>query len=120
MVGDRLAKVLPEEDSAFLSSPHAYRILMNPWNPPQPVNLADLSFMDARFKLIEIAAFLDRVQRAGQDGDFRVLALKKAITRLGGEKPERAREVLLSFSDPSEEPIAKATMQGAMGAWKSE
>ena len=75
--------------------------------------------MDSRSKLIDLAAFLDRVQKAGQDGDFRVQALKKALTLLSQDKPQRAKDVLLSFSDPSTEPIAKATMQGAIGAFKA-
>ena len=86
------------------------------WNTPQTVNLVDLGFMDARSKLIDLAAFLDRVQRAGQDGDFRVGALKAAIRHLSSEQPARAREVLLTFRDHSTEPIEKATMQGAIGA----
>jgi len=86
------------------------------WIPPHPVNLVDLGFMDSRSKLIDLAAFLDRVQRAGQEGDFRVQALKNAIALLSLDEPQRAKEVLLSFSDPSTEPIAKATMQGAIGA----
>ncbi len=89
---------------------------MSTWIPPATVNLADLGFMDARSKLIDLAAFLDRVQRAGQEDDFRVEALNRAVKLLQADKPQRAREVLLSFSDPSTEPIAKATMQGAIGA----
>ena len=89
---------------------------MSTWTPPVTVNLADLGFMDARSKLIDLAAFLDRVQRAGQEDDFRVQALNRAVKLLQADKPQRAREVLLSFSDPSTEPIAKATMQGAIGA----
>ncbi|WP_395745544.1 hypothetical protein [Prosthecobacter sp.] len=91
---------------------------MPDWTPPTQVNLVDLGFMDSRSKLIDLAAFLDRVQRAGQDGDFRVQALKNALALLAQEQPHRAKEVLLSFSDPSTEPIAKATMQGAIGAFK--
>ncbi len=89
---------------------------MPDWTPPQSVNLVDLGFMDARSKLIDLAAFLDRVQRADQTADFRVQALKNAIALLSLDEPKRAQEVLLSFSDPSTEPIAKATMQGAIGA----
>lgn len=92
---------------------------MPDWTPPASVNLVDLGFMDSRSKLIDLAAFLDRVQRAGQDGDFRVQALKNALTLLSQDKPQRARDVLLSFSDPSTEPIAKATIQGAIGAFKA-
>ncbi len=72
--------------------------------------------MDARSKLIDLAAFLDRVQRAGQENDFRVAALKEALLRLNAAEPARASEVLLAFSDPSTKPIEKATMQGAVGA----
>ena len=92
---------------------------MTTWTSPQPVNLVDLGFMDSRSKLIDLAAFLDRVQRAGQEGDFRVQALRHAITLLHSNAPQRAKEVLLSFSDPSTDPIPKATMQGAIGAFKS-
>jgi hypothetical protein len=92
---------------------------MPDWTPPTQVNLVDLGFMDSRSKLIDLAAFLDRVQKAGQDGDFRVQALKNALTLLSQDKPQRAKDVLLSFSDPSVEPIAKATMQGAIGASKA-
>lgn len=91
---------------------------MPDWTPPNAVNLVDLGFMDSRSKLIDLAAFLDRVQKAGQDGDFRVQALKNAITLLSQDQPTRAKEVLLSFSDPSSEPIEKATMQGAIGAFR--
>jgi len=91
---------------------------MPTWTPPADVNLVDLGFMDSRSKLIDLAAFLDRVQRAGQDGDFRVVALKEAIQLLSQDEPERAKKILLSFSDPSTVPIPKATMQGAIGTWK--
>jgi hypothetical protein len=91
---------------------------MPDWTPPTTVNLVDLGFMDSRSKLIDLAAFLDRVQKTGQDSDFRVQALKNAIALLSQDKPQRAKDVLLSFSDPSSEPIAKATTQGAIGAFK--
>jgi hypothetical protein len=91
---------------------------MPDWTPPATVNLVDLGFMDARSKLIDLAAFLDRVQRADQTADFRVQALKNAIALLSLDEPTRAKEVLLSFSDPSAEPIEKATMQGAIGAYR--
>jgi hypothetical protein len=91
---------------------------MTEWECPKTVNLVDLGFMDSRSKLIDLAAFLDRTQKAGQDSDFRVLALKNAISLLSKNEPERAKDVLLCFSDPSLEPIEKATVQGAIGAFK--
>ena len=89
---------------------------MAEWTPPSNVNLVDLGFMDARSKLIDVAAFLDRVQRVGQEGDFRVVALKKALEVLSQDEATRAKEVLMTLSDPSQEPIAKATTQSACGA----
>ena len=73
--------------------------------------------MDARFKLIELAAFLDRVDRAGGQADFRLHAFRQALRELEGDKPERAKQVLLAFSDPTTEPIEKAPGKGAVGAW---
>lgn len=90
--------------------------IMTEWTPPTDVNLVDLGFMDSRSKLIDLAAFLDRVQKAGQDGDFRVQALKKAITLLSEGESDRAKKILLSFSDATSEPIARATTQSACGA----
>ena len=77
----------------------------------------DLYFMDARCKLIEIAAFLDRVDRAPGDADFRLDAFRTAMKHLADNQPERAKNVLLAFSDPTTEPIAKAPGKGAVGAW---
>jgi hypothetical protein len=77
----------------------------------------DLYFMDARSKLIDIAAFLDRVQRAEGNADFRLAAFRQALERLNSESPERAKQVLLTFSDPTKEPIPAATTKAACGAF---
>jgi hypothetical protein len=79
--------------------------------------LLDLYFMDARSKLIDIAAFLDRLDRAEGEGDFRLAAFREALKELGREDPVRARSVLLAFSDPTTEPLAAAPGKGACGAW---
>lgn len=77
----------------------------------------DLYFLDARHKLIEIAAFLDRVGRASGQGDFRLNAFRRALRELGIRRNGRARRVLLALSDPTHEPIPKATTKSACGAW---
>jgi hypothetical protein len=77
----------------------------------------DLYFMDARAKLIDIAAFLDRVDRAGGETDFRLSAFRRALRELDGKEPQRARQVLLAFSDPTTKAIEKAPGKGACGAW---
>ena len=80
----------------------------------------DLYFMDARFRLIELAAFLDRVERAEGQADFRLDNFRKALRELEANKPERAKQVLLAFSDPTTEPIEKAPGKGAVGAWPGQ
>jgi hypothetical protein len=77
----------------------------------------DLYFMDARSKLIDLAAFLDRVDRADGQEDFRMTALRKALKELSGETKEKAKQVLLALSDPTAEPIAAATTKAACGAY---
>jgi hypothetical protein len=77
----------------------------------------DLYFLDARHKLIELAAFLDRAERATGKDDFRLQAFRAALTKLDGKRKNKAKEVLLAFSDITKEPITKASAKGAMGAY---
>lgn len=80
-------------------------------------HVLDLYFMDARHRLIEIAAFMDRVERGSGDEDFRMKAFREALKELGQGNADRARRVLLSLSDPTTEPIPAAPGKGAVGAW---
>ncbi len=77
----------------------------------------DLYFMDARARLIDLAAFLDRVDRSEGVEDFRIKAFRLALSELGKNNPDRARQVLLALSDPTTEPIPAATTKAASGAW---
>ena len=79
--------------------------------------ILDLYFMDARHKLIDLAAFMDRVERAEGDEDFRMKAFCEALNELSKNNREKAKHVLLTFSDPTTKPIAKASVKGATGAW---
>ena len=76
----------------------------------------DLYFMDARCKLIDLAAFMDRMERASGEEDFRMAEFRKAIRELEGKR-NRAERVLLALSDPTPEPIAAATTKAACGAY---
>jgi hypothetical protein len=82
--------------------------------------MLDLYYLEARAKLIDIAAFLDRVDRAEGEGDFRFAAFKQALARLQGGEPNRAEQVLLCLSDPTTEPIPVATTKAACGAWSGK
>ena len=77
----------------------------------------DLYFLEARSKLIDLAAFLDRVDRATGEADFRLSALRRALHEVNTDKSDRAERVLLALSDPTTKPLAHATSKGACGAW---
>ena len=83
---------------------------------PTKKDILDLQFMGARCQLIDLAAFLDRLDRHSGDPDFRHEALKKALPILASSRPDRAKAVLEALSDHSDEPIESATIQGAFGA----
>jgi hypothetical protein len=82
----------------------------------------DLYFIEARSKLIDLAAFLDRVDRAGGEADFRLTALRAGLRELTREGvpaggADRARRALTLLSDPTTEPLPAATVKSATGAW---
>jgi hypothetical protein len=77
----------------------------------------DLYFLEARHKLIELAAFLDRTERAQGEDDFRITAFRRAVGILSQPGPDKARQVLLAFSDPTAEPLPAAASKSACGAW---
>jgi hypothetical protein len=79
--------------------------------------LLDLYFMEARAKLIDLGAFLDRIERGAGDEDFRMRAFRSALAELSKTEPDKAKRVLRSLSDPTTEPIAAATTKAAAGAY---
>ena len=94
----------------------------NPNCPMSRADVIDRYFMEHRAKLIDIAAFLDRLDRADPDGagdeDYRISAMRRAVAELQSDEPHRARRVLELLSDPTTEPIASAKgMKGAFGAY---
>ena len=91
-----------------------------PTCPAARSKVVELYFLEHRAKLIDIASFLDRVDRAPADGretDFRVEAFRRALAILDDGEPQRARRVLELLSDHSTMPIESAAgMKGAFGA----
>jgi hypothetical protein len=79
--------------------------------------LLDLYFMEARAKLIDLGAFIDRVDRGTGDEDFRMKAFRTALSELSKAEAHNAKRVLLSLSDPTTEPIPAATTKAASGAY---
>ncbi|MGA0039993.1 MAG: hypothetical protein ACO3NZ_09105 [Pirellulales bacterium] len=77
----------------------------------------DLYFMEHRAKLLDIAAFLDRLDRSegGPGDDVRIRALKQVIPLLIDGQGDRTQRILARLSDHSSEPIAAAHTKAAIG-----
>jgi hypothetical protein len=86
---------------------------------PVPQAVVDHGFIPTRAKLIEVAAFFDRVERYSVADDFRCAALREAAALLLDGKPERARRILETLSDPTTEPEAVSSGKAALGAYRA-
>lgn len=88
--------------------------------PISKTQVLDLYFLEHRAKLLDLAAFLDRYDRASGAGDgpadFRIDAIRASIKILSDTEPGRARRVQESLSDRSAHPIPVAPGKGALGA----
>ena len=84
---------------------------------PTKQQVLDQYFIEVRHKLIEVAAFLDRIDRAEGEDDYRIKAFRAALKELESNEPERAKQILLALSDPTTEPIVWAQGKSASGAW---
>jgi hypothetical protein len=84
-------------------------------------DLTDEYFIENRNRLLEIAAFLDRLDRsdpARHARDFRVRAFAEALKILASDRPEYLAQIQALFSDPTSEPIAALDRKSAQGAWE--
>jgi hypothetical protein len=81
------------------------------------LHLTDLYFAEARSKLIDLAAFLDRIERSEGRDDFRIKSLHAALRELEKPDPDKAKRILLLLSDPTVEPVPEAGAKPACGAW---
>lgn len=90
--------------------------------PQSREQVINMYFLEHRAKLLDVAAFLDRIDRA-QPGtassDFRETAIRQAIGVLIDGQPQRAKRVLELLSDTTAEmPQSAHGMKGAAGAVK--
>ncbi len=82
--------------------------------------LIDEYFMEHRTKILDIAAFLDRMDRSVQrnaEDDFRIVAFREALSVLCSAASERVELVQMIFSDPTTEPLEQLDSKSAFGAF---
>ena len=90
-------------------------------SPQTKQQVIDTYFMEHRAKLVDLAAYLDRIDRGRGDdpSDFRDAAFRQAIAILTDGETHRAKRILNLFSDHSTQiPQSAEGMKGAAGAVK--
>jgi hypothetical protein len=86
--------------------------------PLTAAELVDEYFIETRNRVLEVAAFLDRVDRAGGvTEDFRMRALEGALRALTSSSATRVAHIQMLLSDPTTEPRAALDRKGAVGAY---
>ena len=93
-------------------------------SPKSGRELVDEYFIENRTRVLEVAAFLDRLDRVG-DGqaarDFRVRAFREALDVLTSgaarDAASRVQQIQMIFSDPTTEPMAALDQKSARGAY---
>ena len=83
--------------------------------------IIDEYFIENRTRLLELAAFLERLDRSA-DGidavaDFRMAAFRRALQVIASNAPDKMDQVQLLFSDPTVEPREQLDTKSASGAW---
>ncbi len=88
-----------------------------PSNKLTQKDIVDKYFLEHRAKVLDIAAFLDRIDRCDETSDdFRVEALNKCISELQTSTSGRTQRILELLSDHTTGPIESAGTKGACGA----
>jgi len=90
--------------------------------PLTQAEILNTDFLKARNNLLEIAAFLDRLDRAkaldGED-DFRLVAFRRVLKDVAGSEPDKVKRMQMGLSDLHVEPLLERDVQNAFGASKS-
>lgn len=84
-------------------------------HPLNRAQLIDEYFIENRTRVLEVAAFLDRLDRAGNEDDFRMRAFREALEALSG--PQRVLKIQHIFSDPRPDPQDGLDRKSACGAY---
>ena len=82
--------------------------------------LIDEYFMEHRTKVLDLAAFLDRFDRARErdaEDDFRLGAVRQALEVLAGDGSARVERVQMIFSDTRSELLPQLDQKAAKGAY---
>ena len=88
-------------------------------SPLSATQLVDEYFIENRNRVLEVAAFLDRIDRADAvtgARDFRMQAFNEALAAVC-QGDGRLERIQLLLSDPTTEPLPALDRKGAVGAF---
>ena len=88
-------------------------------SPLSGSQVVDEYFIENRTRLLEIAAFLDRVDRVDPSAaarDFRMKVFADAVQALAA-KSDRLMRIQMLLSDPTIEPLDRLDRKSALGAF---
>ena len=95
-----------------------------PYSPMRAIDILDLYFIENRSRLLDIASFLDRIDRhEGAEeakADYRYRAFERIIELLSQPGGGRTKAIQVALSDPTTEPLESAVGLKAWGAWKGD
>src|SRR5215472_12950045 len=77
-------------------------------------------FLEIRARILDVAAFLDRMDRSvdrNAEDDFRMVAMRQALRTLGAGGSNRVYDIQMIFSDPTTEPLMQLDRKSAFGAF---
>jgi hypothetical protein len=89
-------------------------------SPKTEAQLVEEYFIENRTRLLEIAAYLDRLDRGGDGGaggDFRMRAFHEALAVLCDGSVDRTKQIQMIFSDLTAEPLEALDTKSARGAY---
>jgi hypothetical protein len=85
------------------------------------LEILELYFIENRARLLDIASFLDRIDRyeGAEEArmDYRYTAFMRAVEMLKSIPAGRTAVIQTLFSDPTTEPLESAVGLKAYGAW---
>jgi hypothetical protein len=89
--------------------------------PLTTTQIIDEYFIENRTRLLDLAAFLDRLDRSSDRSpaasDFRMQVFERAIQVLTSPEIGKIDQIQLLFSDPTLEPKEMLDTKSATGAW---
>ena len=92
---------------------------MDSKSPLTPKEVVDVYFIENRTRLLEIAAFLDRLDRtdpAYAQQDFRMKAFGEALASVT-QGTGRLERIQMLLSDPTKDPLGALDRKSAYGAY---